>query len=274
MQRLAQYAHWAVFLILELLAGIMLFRYNHYQQSVWLTQANAVVGRVLEWKAGMLSYVGLGKRNAELTERNIVLQMEATRLRRELGAAQPDSTDTDSLRAEALNGARLIPAQVVANSVRRDDNYLTINRGSADGVCPEMGVLSGTGIVGIVGKTSPHYALVMSVLNTQSSISCRLRGTEYFGYLHWQGGSPLRAYIDDIPRHARFEVGDEVETSGYSSVFPAGIFVGRVAKISDSADGLAYRLEVELSTDLANVRDVCIIVRDDAEELDSMIVEN
>ncbi len=274
LQRLARYAHWAVFLILELLAGVMLFRYNHYQQSVWLTQANAVAGRVLEWRADIMAYVGLRARNADLTERNILLQMEAENLRRECLAAQPDTTHIDTLRAEALQGVRLISARVISNSVRLDDNFLTINRGSADGVRPEMGVLSGTGIVGIVGKTSPHYALVMSVLNTRSSISCRLRGSEYFGYLHWQGGTPLRAYIDDIPRHARFHVGDEVETSGYSSVFPPGIFVGRVAEIRDSEDGLAYRLEVELSTDLANLRDVCVVVRDDAEELDSMIVNN
>ena len=272
MQRLAQYAHWAVFILLELLAGVMLFQYNHYQQSVWLTQANAVAGRVFEWRADVMAYVGLGARNAELTERNVLLQMEADRLRRECLAAEPDTARIDTLWAEALQGVRLIPARVISNSVRRDDNYLTINRGSTDGVRPEMGVLSGTGIVGIVGKTSPHYALVMSVLNTRSSISCRLRGSEYFGYLHWEGGTPLRAYIDDIPRHARFHLGDEVETSGYSSVFPPGIFVGRVAEIRDSEDGLAYRLVVELSTDLANVCDVCVVVQDDAEELDSMIV--
>jgi len=189
-------------------------------------------------------------------------------------AGGADSVYVDSLWEEALHGTVLIPGQVISNSVRRDDNFLTINRGSADGVRPEMGVLSGTGIVGIVSKTSPHYAMVMSVLNTQSSISCRLRGSEYFGYLRWQGGSPLRAYIDDIPRHARFELGDVVETSGFSSVFPPGIYVGRVADIHDSADGLAYQLEVELSTDLANVRDVCIVMQEHEEELDSMTVKS
>lgn len=263
-----------MFLLLELLAGIMFFQFNHYQQSVWLTQANAVTGRVLEWEADVLTYMGLKARNAELTERNIALQIEASRLRREAVAGGADSVYVDSLWEEALHGTVLIPGQVISNSVRRDDNFLTINRGSADGVRPEMGVLSGTGIVGIVSKTSPHYAMVMSVLNTQSSISCRLRGSEYFGYLRWQGGSPLRAYIDDIPRHARFELGDVVETSGFSSVFPPGIYVGRVAAIHDSADGLAYQLEVELSTDLANVRDVCIVMQEHEEELDSMTVRS
>ena len=274
LERLARYAHWAVFLLLELLSGIMLFQFNHYQQSVWLTQANAVTGRVLEWEADVLAYMSLRSRNAELTERNIFLQMETDQLRSELVAAGTDSAQIDSLRAEALRGILLIPARVISNSVRLDDNFLTIDRGSADGVRPEMGVLSGTGIVGIVCKTSPHYAMIMSVLNTQSSISCRLRASEYFGYLHWKGGSPLRAFIDDIPRHARFEVGDTVETSGFSSVFPPGIFVGRVAAIHDSADGLAYQLEVELSTDLAHVRDVCIVMQEHEEELDSMTLKS
>ena len=153
-----------------------------------------------------------------------------------------------------------------------DDNYLTLNRGTADGIKPEMGIISGTGVVGIVAKTSPHYALVMSVLNTRSSISCRLRGSEYFGYLKWQGGSPRHAYIEDIPRHATFHVGDEVETSGYSSVFPSGIYVGKVVKITNSDDGLSYKLVVELSTDMARLRDVCVVMQEHQEELDSMTV--
>jgi len=133
-----------------------------------------------------------------------------------------------------------------------------------------MGVISGTGVVGIVCKVSSHYALVLPILNRKSSISCRLRGTEYFGYLKWKGGNPLQAYIEDVPRHARLHVGDVVESSGFSSVFPPGIFVGKVAQVHDSADGLAYQLEVQLATDLANLRDVCVIVQEDKNELDEL----
>ncbi len=246
----------------------MLFQFNRYQHSVWLTQANTVVGQVLEWESKATAYIGLNARNAQLTEQNIVLQTENDRLRHLISDAPADTLPVpDSLRSDDYS---LIAAHIISNSISRKDNYLTIDRGSLDGVQPEMGVVSGTGVVGIVAKTSPHYAVVMSVLNTRSNISCRLRGSEYFGYLKWTGGDPLRAHIDDIPRHATFSVGDEVETSGFSSVFPPGIYVGKVSNIGDSDDGLAYKLEVELNTDMARLRDVSVVVQQHEEELDSM----
>ena len=107
-----------------------------------------------------------------------------------------------------------------------------------------------------------------------SKIVAVIDGATLHGEPLWNGGRSDVAYVDDIPRHARFELGDVVETSGFSSVFPPGIYVGRVADIHDSADGLAYQLEVELSTDLANVRDVCIVMQEHEEELDSMTVKS
>ena len=150
---------------------------------------------------------------------------------------------------------------------------LVINVGSNDGVQPEMGVVSGTGVVGIVSQVTPHYALVMSVLNSHSSISCRLRGTEYFGYMKWKGGRTLRASMDEVPRHARIKKGDVVETSGFSSVFPPGIFLGKVAEIHNSSDGMAYELEILLSTDIANIRHVNVINNHNKEELDSLLAQ-
>ena len=164
----------------------------------------------------------------------------------------------------------MIEARIIDNSVRKRDNMLVINVGSDDGVEPEMGVVSGTGVVGIVSAVTPHYALVMSILNSHSSISCRLRGSEYFGYQKWKGGKTLRAYMDDVPRHAHIKKGDIVETSGFSAVFPAGIFLGKVAEIKNSSDGLAYELEILLSTDLANIRHVSVINNHDKAELDSL----
>ena len=79
------------------------------------------------------------------------------------------------------------------------------------------------------------------------------------GYLTWNGGDPSRAYVEDVPRHARLRKGDWMETSGYSSIFPHGVSVGTIEKIYNSPDGLSYRLLVHLSTDFANLRDVCII---------------
>lgn len=257
--RIRTWGHWIVFLLLEVASLVLLFRYNPYQGSVWFTQANAVTGQVMEWESQVLSYIHLGEENRQLTELNLDLQSEVDVLRHRLAELEHDSSATERAIASQLVGMERIPAQVVNNSVRDKDNLITINRGYDDGVRNEMGVVCGTGIVGIVCQTGRHYATVLPVLNSRSNISCRLKRTEYFGYLKWTGGNPLRAYIDDIPRHARIKEGETVETSGFSSVFPAGIFVGKVKRILNSDDGLSYKLEVRLSTDFARLREVAVI---------------
>lgn len=248
----------------------MLFQFNHYQGSVWFTQANAVVGRVLEWEAGLLSYIHLKDVNAQLSHDNILLQHEMEVLRHELYVLTKDTTYAQKEQALQLRDMSLLPAQVISNSIRYADNYIVINVGSDHGVKPEMGVVAGTGVVGIVCNVTPRYALVLPLLHSGSSISCRLRNTEYFGYLKWAGHNPLHAYIDDIPRHAQFKVGDVVETSGFSNVFPPGIFIGRIARIRNSRDGLAYQPDVQLSIDLSKVRDVFVILKDSREEFNSL----
>ena len=259
---LAKYYHWLIVFILEVVSFVLLFQFNHYQNSVWLTTANAVVGRIDLWERSVLNYLTLGQVNEQLMRRNLLLQQNNDELQRRLAELTHDSTQTERLLAERLQGVRLLPAKVVTNSVMRRDNYITISAGEADGVEPEMGVVSGTGIVGIVYMTSRHYSIVMPLLNQHSRISCRLRDSQYFGYLRWEGDNPLHAVLDDIPRHARFKVGDIVETSGFSSIFPPGIFVGRVRAISNSDDGLSYKLKVLLGTDFSRLQDVCVVAQE------------
>lgn len=272
-ERITAYVHWALFLLLEVLSGFLLFQYNHYQGSVWFTQANTAAAMVHEWEAKALSYLRMPAENAALVRRNIILQNKLDVFRHELALTKADTSSTQKMQEETLRDMTLIPAQIVDNSVRKRDNMLVINVGSNDGVAPEMGVVSGTGVVGIVSAVTQHHALVMSILNSHSSISCRLRGTEYFGYLKWKGGKPLRAYMDDVPRHAHIQKGDVIETSGFSSVFPAGIFLGKVAEIKNSSDGLAYELEILLSTDIANLRHVNVIDNHNKAEIDSLLTQ-
>lgn len=259
LDRIRAWGHWIVFLLLEITSLALLLRFGSYQSSVWFTQANAVTGKVLEVQSKVLTYHNLGEVNRQLVETNLQLQSEVDVLRHRLALLEHDSTQTELALAAQLNGIRRIPAQVIDNSIRDKDNYITINRGSADGVRTEMGVVCGTGIVGIVCQVGRHYAIVLPVLNSNSSISCRLKRTEYFGYLKWEGGNPLRAFMNDIPRHADLKINEMVETSGYSSVFPPGIFVGRVKRILNSDDGLSYKLEIGLSTDFARLREVSVI---------------
>lgn len=269
-ERITAYIHWALFLLLEVLSGLLLFKYNNYQGSIWFTQANTIAAYVHEWEAKALAYLRMPAENAELVQRNVLLQHETDSLRNLLAEALKDSSVTEKKQAEVLRDMKLIPAHIVDNSVRNRDNLLVINAGSNAGVEPEMGVVSGTGVVGIVSAVTPHYSLVISILNSHSSISCRLRRTDYFGYLKWKGGNTLRAYMEDVPRHAQIKVGDIVETSGFSNVFPAGIFLGKVAKIKNSSDGLAYELEILLGTDMSNLRHVNVISNLNKEELDSL----
>ena len=269
-ERITAYIHWAIFLLLEVLSGLLLFKYNSYQGSIWFTQANTAAAYVHEWDAKAFAYLRMPAENAELVQRNILLQHETDSLRHLLAEALKDSSATEKKQNTLLQDIKLIPAHIVDNSVRNRDNLLVINAGSNAGVEPEMGVVSGTGIVGIVSAVTPHYSLVISILNSHSSISCRLRRTDYFGYLKWKGGNTLRAYMEDVPRHAHIKVGDIVETSGFSNVFPAGIFLGKVAKIKNSSDGLAYELEILLGTDMSNLRHVNVISNLNKKELDSL----
>ena len=258
---LVKYYHWLIFIALEGISLVLLFQFNHYQNSVWLTTANTVVGRINDWEQQALRYMTLGEVNEALTQRNLLLEQNNRALAQHINELSHDSTRSERLQADRLEGIKLIPARITTNSVMRRDSLMTINVGEADGVLPEMGVVSGTGIVGIVFMTSPHYSIVLPLLNSRSNISCRLRGTKYFGSLKWDGAHPLYAILDDIPRHARFKIGDIVETSGFSSVFPAGLFVGKVKTIENSDDGLSYKLRVQLSIDFARLQDVCVVAQ-------------
>ena len=255
-----RYYHWFMLLLLEVASGVLLFQYNNYQSSVWFTSANAVVGKVYEWDAAVRSFFSLTRVNEELTLRNFYLERQVTQLRRLYGDLTQDTTVMQRQELEFLSQYKLIPAKVVSNTVDKANNLITIDKGSLDGVEKDMGVACGSGVVGVVYLVSSHYSVVIPVLNvTSSRISCAIRGRGYFGYLQWYGGDPSVAYVEDIPRHARFKRGDWVETSGYSAIFPPGVLVGKVTNIYNSPDGLSYRLKVKLTTDFACLRDVCVI---------------
>ena len=256
---LARHNHWFLFILLEVLSFVLLFHYNSYQESVWFSSANAVSGKVFEWNASVTQYFSLVDVNKTLTERNIYLERQVEQLTEQLEKAGRDSTEIERMQTSVLKDCNTIPAKVVSCSLNKLNNFITIDKGYADGVRKDMGVVCGTGVVGIVYLVSEHYSVLIPVLSSVSNISCTIRSRGYFGYLHWKGGSPEEAYIDDIPRHARFKLGDVIVTSGYSSVFPPGIVVGKIKHVYNSANGLSYRLKITLSTDFGRLRDVCVI---------------
>ena len=256
---LSKSGHWLLFVFLEVISLVLLFQYNSYQGSVWITSANAVTGRIYEWESAVEAFFSLTRINEGLTMRNFYLERQADQLSRLYTEATDDTTAAERYGLKLLEQYELIPAKVVSNSLHREDNLITINRGRADGVRTDMGVACGLGVVGVVYMVSEHYSIVMPVLNVNSRVSCTIRKRGYFGYLRWSGGDPTVAYVEDIPRHAHFKRGDWVETNGYSSIFPQGVPAGKIIQVYNSSDGLSYRLKVRLATDFGNLRDVYVL---------------
>ena len=257
---LYKYHHWLVFVLLEVVSVVLLFQYNSYQGSVWFSSANAMAGKAYEIESKMTSYLTMAEVNKELTLRNIYQERQLDQLRRLYAEATKDTTDTQRKELEFLSHYQLISAKVVENSIHKAENLITIDKGRKDGVEPDMGVACGNGIVGVVYLVSDHYSVVISALNAASSrISCSIRNRGYLGYLHWYGGDPSVAYVEDVPRHAKFKLGEWMETSGFSSIFPSGVLVGKIEQAYNSSDGLSYKLKVRLSTDFGNLRDVVVL---------------
>lgn len=254
-----KYDYWFLFIVLEIVSFVLLFRFNSYQGSVFFTSANYVSGIIYETSHQVTQYFGLRGVNQSLTSRNIQLELEVESLSRRLDEYGMDTTAIARLRKDVLHDYLIVDAHVVNNSVTHANNFITIDKGSADSIRPEMGVICGNGIVGIVYLTAPHHSIVLPVLNAKSNISCKIKRTSYFGILNWDGNSSRYAYVKDLPRHSEFALGDTIVTSGHSAVFPAGIPIGTVDDMSDSHDGLSYLLKIRLFTDFARLNDVQVI---------------
>ncbi len=263
---LIKYNYWFLFLFLEIVCFTLLFRFNYYHQSVYFTSANSLSGTVYEVSSDITSYFHLKSVNDDLLDRNTLLEQQIASLQSVLQDMKIDSVEMLSLKSLRGSEYSLYKANVVNNSLSHLDNYITIDKGSSAGIKPDMGVIDRNGVVGIVYKTSPSYSLVISILNSKSNLSCKILGNDYFGSLRWEGEDSRFAYLHDLPRHAEFQLGDQVVTSGYSTVFPEGIVVGTVDDIFDSSDGLSYNLKIKLATDFGKLYNVRIIARENQQE--------
>lgn len=248
--------HVLVFLLLEAISLVLLFSYNGYQRSVYFTTANGVVGTTYDAISSVTSYINLQEENHQLEATNERLRRQVYELQQQMETARQDS----AMRINALpKKYDLVDAQVVNMTLHKANNMITINRGEADGIRPEMGVVCSRGVVGIVYMTSKHYSLVMPLLNTNSKISCRLRHSEFFGSLIWKHGNADIVYVTNIPRHAKVKQKDIVETNGFSDIFPPGLPIGVVQRVDDSTDGISYLLRVKLFANFATLRNVSVI---------------
>ena len=261
-----KYNYWFLFILLEVISFVLLFRFNNYQGSAFFTSSNQVAGMVYESANKVTGYFHLKTINDGLVQKNVELELQVEHLRSALMELTADSTEIERMKSNALLGYDIYRANVINNSLTHADNYITLNKGENDGIRREMGVISGSGVVGIVYQTSPNYSVVIPILNSKSSISCKIKRSDYFGFLKWDGGSSQHATVKDMPRHSLFTLGDTIVTSGHSAVFPGGIPVGTVEDMSDSHDGLSYLLKVKLFTDFGRLSDVRVIAKKAQEE--------
>ena len=261
-----KYNYWFLFILLEVISFALLFRFNNYQGSAFFTSSNQVAGMAYEAANNVTGYFHLKSINDDLVQKNVELELQMECLRSALMELTSDSTGLERMKSDALKGYDIYRANVINNSLTHVDNYITLDKGENDGIRSEMGVINGSGVVGIVYHTSANYSVVIPILNSKSSISCKIKRSDYFGFLKWDGGSSEYATVKDMPRHSLFSLGDTIVTSGHSAVFPGGIPIGTVEDMSDSHDGLSYLLKVKLFTDFGRLNDVRVIAQKGQEE--------
>lgn len=267
---IARYSAVFVFLLLTIVSSIMLFSGNSYQQAVYLTSSGRVVSTIYSASHGVTGYFHLRSVNDDLNQRLADLELENANLRRALqDASERLYADTVTI-APPLDQYRFIVARVINNSLVHPQNYITINRGAADGITPEMGVVDQNGVVGIVDVVGPYASRVISLLNSDLRLSCKVKGSDAFGSLVWDGKSPQYAVLEELPRHVPFAPGDTIVTSGYSVVFPEGIPVGTIVEQHRDADDNFYSLKIRLTTDFATLSTVHLIENFQKQELEEL----
>ena len=244
------------FLFLQLTAVTLIFSRNSMQQSFLAAQTTAFNAWVSGYIDQGTSYLRLKQINEDLVAQNKALMAEIYGKDRAGNPQFRRVTDT-------IGGGQIytfVDADIVNNSITRNDNYFTIDRGKRHGVFPKMGVIAPNGIAGIVVNTTNNYALVQSVLSVNKiRINAALKNTGFFGTLTWKGDNSRTMHLADIPKYVPLKVGDTVLTDGKSSIFPQGIMIGRIAGYEvDSKTGY-WDISVELNQKMGNLQKVFVV---------------
>ena len=254
-----RYANLVFFLLLVSVSLVMLFRYNRFHESAFLSLYSEWVGRVNLRYSSIESYLSLKSQNEELRRQNAEL---LNRLRDDY--ASPDTgvttgvspaTDTSSSNRRFL----YLPARVISNSVGSQKNHLMLHRGSEQGVEPDMAVVSPVGVVGSVVSVSANMSIVMSLLHQQSRVVAVLSKGSGFGEVSWDGRDPRFVQLAKVPRTVPVVKGDTVVTSQYSDKYPAGYRVGFVESVSEDVETGTYLLQVRTAVDFTDVQHAYVV---------------
>lgn len=249
-----------LFLLLLIISMFLVIKSHSYHRSKVVNSANIVSGTVFEKTNEIKTYFSLKEQNNKLAKENADL--------RKLLFNKKDSISV--LKKDSLKGydkINVIQSRVINNSYNVSENYLTINSGSLQGIKPDMGVINSQGIVGIVEKTSPKYATILSVLNIKSQINAKIKKSNHFGSLIWNAKNAGFVQLIDIPRLASVKKGDTVVTGGRSTIFPENIPVGIIDKIFIDTQTNYYTLNIRLFNDMTNLNHVYVIENKESDEI-------
>ncbi|MDE6237633.1 MAG: rod shape-determining protein MreC [Muribaculaceae bacterium] len=269
LQFIIKYSAWFVFSFYVIISLILLVTGNNYQRSVYLTSANVVTGSIYEGASQVTGYFHLKSINEDLQANNALLQNEVLNLKNQLAQYKVLSADS-LLPFKYPDRFGYVAAAVINNNTAHQKNFFTIDKGALDGLKSGMGVVDHNGITGIVNVTGPHMSRIISLLNEDQHFSVKLKDTEFVGSLTWKGGDPTIAYAEELPRHATYEIGDTIVTSGYSTTFPEGIPVGMVLARVKSGDDSFFTLKVKLASDFRSLSTVRVIKDIYKTEIDSL----
>jgi rod shape-determining protein MreC len=250
---LARYHNLIIFIILEGLALYLLTTSNDYHNTRIINGirglSQIVEGRIYSTR----SYIGLRRVNTSLVKENIDLRNSLERLGR--SDSQFFATMNDQVFDQQY---RYTGAEVIGNSVNRQKNFFTLNKGWKDSIDIDMAVATSEGIAGIIVGCSENYSVAMSLLNLDFRVSARIRSNGYFGSLNWDGKNTAQAILSEIPQHAPVIKGDTVETTAFSALFPEGLMIGVISDFDKSGSDF-YRITVSLATDFRRLTHVQII---------------
>ncbi|MBX9782019.1 MAG: rod shape-determining protein MreC [Chitinophagaceae bacterium] len=262
------------FLVLEGVSISLLVSYNKFHQAAYMDAAGEITGSLQTQYASVENYFHLKKENQDLRRRLNELQ---NRLPENFqGADTAQRVITDSIPVDTSGERRryiYMDAQVVNNSISQPNNYITLHRGSRQGVEKDMVVVGPNGVVGVVLDVTENFSTVMSMLHKQSRISARLKKTGESGRIEWDGAVANRVQLKDIPKSVKVQAGDTVLTSQYSD-FPPGVMIGVIEKVIPEKSANNYLLQLKTSTDFSRLQNVFVVKnlqRNEQKELEQRI---
>lgn len=264
---LGRYSAPILFLLLQAASLSMLFRFNRYHESVFLSLYNEFAGAVNARYDGVTSYFSLRRQNEELLRQNALL---LNRLRSDF--ERPDtlqSAATASL-PEGDRRFRFLPAKVISNSVGSRKNYIMLHRGTDQGVAVNMAVVSPSGIVGTVVNASANMCVVMSLLHQQSKVVAVLKKGSGFGEVGWDGRDPRFLSFTKVPKTVTVARGDTVVTSRYSDKFPPDYVIGYVESVTEDQVTSTYNLRVRSSVDFTSLQYAFVVANLQAAEMEAL----